>query len=228
MTLDQLVDGDRRRRRSQLVAYVNDNPSLFQGEATTVAELHHAYWQALTRLYQKHQEQPPDETRLEIASARVGFLAQVVRSIEMSASLHELRLGFAARRRQLAAAAAVVAVSMLGFAWVAHPPDPSVGDLSGARLIGLDLSGVNLHDADLSDVRFKRVNLRDADLEGANLDGTTWEATTCPDGAVANDPSASADKPAAGGARATHCVLHLLRPLPPTTAHVPGTGDGHG
>ncbi|GIJ45343.1 hypothetical protein Val02_22290 [Virgisporangium aliadipatigenens] len=139
---------------------------------------------------------------LGTAADRDAVLADIanldlrVDAVEQMATHETLKARFARGIRQLAAAAAVTAVCVVGFTWAANPPAAApAADLRGARLSGAVLRDADLRNARLDNADLSGADLTGADLTGASIAGVRWAGATCPDGVSAD---------AAGGTCAGH------------------------
>jgi len=111
-----------------------------------------------------------------------------IQAVEDMANHQTLKAMFQRSLRRLLAAAALIAIGIVAFAWAANPPPkPTTADLRGARLAGAVLRDADLRGAKLDGADLSRADLTGADLTGAALTGVTWSATICPDGSNSDE-----------------------------------------
>ncbi len=154
-----------------VVQFFHRHPKFLQGAATP-AELIGYRAELIERL-----------AKQEDVSARIAGIDQRIQAVEDMANHQALKARFERALRRLLAAAALIAIGIVGFAWAANPPArPVTADLRGARLAGAVLRDADLRGARLDGADLSRADLTGADLTGATLTGVIWSATTCPDG----------------------------------------------
>lgn len=122
------------------------------------------------------------------ATDEIAKADQRIQAIEDMANHQILKAMFQRSLRRLLAAAALIAIGIVAFAWAANPPPkPATADLRGARLAGAVLRDADLRGAKLDGADLSRADLTGADLTGASLTGVTWSATICPDGSNSDE-----------------------------------------
>lgn len=210
VTLKDLADVERARDKagaekdaeSDLVQYIESNPSFFQGigvdakQGERLIALDTAYRDALDERFRTSeqywrltQEEDPDPkeakragTELDVADARADTIHETVRRLERIASAQQTVQKLRRRRTTLAFLALVVAASIAAFALASGSSEPAKQPTYAADIENVDLRGANLEGADLEGTLIRNANFEGAQLQGAAVEGSIWVDTTCPDG----------------------------------------------
>jgi hypothetical protein len=169
------------REMRPVVAFFRRYPKYLQGVATPAQLIDHR-----ARLIEQLGNAGP--LAGEAFLPRISALDQRIQAIEDMANYQGLKARFERALGRLLAAAALIAIGIVAFAWSANPPaGPVTADLRNAKLGGAFLRDTDLRGARLDGADLSRADLTGADLTGATLTGVTWSATTCPDGSNSDE-----------------------------------------